>query len=55
MDKITYANKVDTRTTTVPEKNKVTASTLNQIKTIVNQIVDQVVLNLNELSRNRGY
>ena len=52
MDKITYANKVDTRTTTVPEINKVTASTLNQIKTIVNQIVDQVVLNLNELSNN---
>ena len=52
MDKITYANKVDTRTTTDPEINKVTASTLNEVKTIVNETVDQVVLNLNELSNN---
>ena len=34
MNKITYANKVDTRTTTDPEINKVTASTLNEIKTM---------------------
>ena len=52
MNKITYANKVDTRTTTDPEINKVTASTLNEVKTIVNETVDQVVLNLNELSNN---
>ena len=52
MNKITYANKVDTRTTTDPEINKVTASTLNEVKTIVNETVDQVALNLNELSNN---
>tara|TARA_R110000744_G_scaffold99376_1_gene191865 strand:- start:96 stop:2369 length:2274 start_codon:yes stop_codon:yes gene_type:complete len=52
MNKITYANKVDTRTTTDPEINKVTASTLNEVKTIVNETVDEVLSNINDISTN---
>ena len=49
MNKITYANKVDTRVTADPEINKVTASTLNEVKTIVNETVDQVEINVSEI------
>ena len=42
MNKITYANKVDTKVLSSPEINKVTASTLNEVKTIVNETVDEV-------------
>jgi cytoskeletal protein CcmA (bactofilin family) len=52
MNKITYANKVDTKIVNSPEINKVTASTLNEVKTIVNETVDQVVLNLNDIANN---
>ncbi|MBP6659711.1 MAG: hypothetical protein KA174_03470 [Chitinophagales bacterium] len=40
MAKITYTNKVDKRVTNVPEKNKVTAADMNEIKTSVNEIYD---------------
>lgn len=40
MAKITYTNKVDKRITNVPEKNKVTAANMNEIKTSVNSIYD---------------
>tara|TARA_R110000822_G_scaffold30374_3_gene88535 strand:- start:79 stop:2118 length:2040 start_codon:yes stop_codon:yes gene_type:complete len=51
MKKITYSNKVDLRTNDVPEINKVTASTLNEVKNVVNETVDQVVLNLNDIGQ----
>ena len=52
MNKITFANKVDTRTTTALEINKVTASTLNEVKTIVNETIDQVELNTPAIALN---
>ena len=52
MNKITYTNKVDTRTTETPEINKVTASTLNEVKTIVNETIDQVELNVTAIALN---
>ena len=39
MAKITYTNKVDKRVTNVPEKNKVTAAGMNEIKTSVNAVI----------------
>lgn len=44
MDKITYTNKEDRRTTDVPAINKVVAADMNQIKTVVNAIVDKLDL-----------
>ena len=46
MNKITYQNKVDIKISTLPEINKTTASTHNEVKTIVNETVDQVELNI---------
>ena len=45
MNKITFSDKVDTKVVSAPEINKVTASTLNEVKTIVNETVDQVEIN----------
>lgn len=50
MNKITYQDKVDTRVSTLPEINKTTASTHNEVKTIVNETIDQVELNVAELA-----
>jgi len=38
--KITYAKKVDRRPNTLPLKNKVVAADLNEIKTVVNNLID---------------
>jgi hypothetical protein len=55
MNKITYADKVDTRTNSDPEINKVTASTLNEIKTIVNETIDEVELTITESAADVKY
>lgn len=52
MNKITYQNKVDTKVSTLPEINKTTASTHNEVKTIVNQTIDQVELNIPAIALN---
>ena len=51
MNKITFTDKVDTQINPDPEINKVTASTLNEIKTIVNETVDQVEVNLSDIGQ----
>lgn len=42
MDKITYADKNDRRTTSIPIDQKVVAANMNEIKTVVNAIVDKL-------------
>ena len=52
MNKITFSDKVDTKVVSAPEINKVTASTLNEVKTIVNETVDQVEINITGIATN---
>lgn len=42
MDRITYQDKEDRRTTTIASKNKVVATDMNEVKSVVNAIIDKV-------------
>lgn len=42
IDKITYVNKVDKRGSNLPRKNKVVAADMNEIKDVVNALIDLV-------------
>jgi len=42
MDRITYTNKEDRRTSGIPAKNKVVAADMNEIKSVVNAIIDKL-------------
>lgn len=42
MDRITYTNKEDRRTSGIPAKNKIVAADMNEIKTVTNAIIDKL-------------
>lgn len=44
MNKITFTDKEDRRTTNVPAINKITAADMNEIKSVVNAIVDKLTV-----------
>ena len=50
MDKITFGNKVDTKVTSVAEINKVTGANLNEIKSVTNLAVEQIVNNKEDIT-----
>jgi hypothetical protein len=50
MDKITFGNKVDTKVTSVAEINKVTGTNLNEIKSVTNLAVEQIVNNKEDIT-----
>jgi hypothetical protein len=50
MDKITFGNKVDTKVTSVAEINKVTGTNLNEIKSVTNLAVEQILNNKEDIT-----